>query len=240
MLNGSVPKSNRFFLGWRYISPISSVKSIPDGANWRWNIPTCSQVSRRLQHARHSLVNIVRIHPANNVQPIINSSETHCSSFQLWMFRLQWMTTIKWHEDVKQWAFSGWKSLWPCGICLSRLFPTVFLHSAQWLILDGASWDTVACCLAWGAEGVVLWEGREHVMLTWVVKAWTYLRKCPFISFHTRPFSFFLFFFTDVESCCGSPIILSRDTTKHVYFLINEITWPRMSENKLGLRLIRA
>lgn len=70
MLNGSVPKSNRFFLGWRYISPISSVKSIPDGANWRWNIPTCSQVSRRLQHARHSLVNIVRIHPANNVQPI--------------------------------------------------------------------------------------------------------------------------------------------------------------------------
>ncbi len=63
----------------------------------------------------------------------------------------------------------------------------VFLHSSQGR--SCSSWDTVACCLAWGAEGVVLWEGKEHVMLTWVVKAWTYLGKCPFIPSHTHSFS---------------------------------------------------
>lgn len=30
--------------------------------------------------------------------------------------------------------------------------------------------DTVSCCLARGAEGVVLRDGMEHVFLTWVVK----------------------------------------------------------------------
>lgn len=79
-------------------------------------------------------------------------------------------------------------------------FPRVCftLHSAQ-----GRSWSWSWLCLlrhssllsslgGWGqggGRGMVLWEGKEHVMLTWVVKAWTYLGKCSFITSHTHSFS---------------------------------------------------
>lgn len=62
-----------------------------------------------------------------------------------------------------------------------------FLHSSQ-----GRSrlcpWDTVACCLARVAEGVVLWDGKEHVMLTWVVKPQHTWENAPLYPLTPTPF----------------------------------------------------
>lgn len=66
-----------------------------------------------------------------------------------------------------------------------------FLHSSQ-----GRSRPCLLrhSSLLSGLEGLkgVLWEGEEHVMLTWVVKAWTYLGKMPLYTL-SHPLLFFRF-----------------------------------------------
>lgn len=63
-----------------------------------------------------------------------------------------------------------------------------------------ASWDTVACCLALGAIGRLLWHAKEHVMLTWVVKPRHIWENAPL---SPPPFDTHSCF-TFSRRCCGS------------------------------------
>lgn len=83
-------------------------------------------------------------------------------------------------------------------------FFSLFFHSVSPPTVEGrsrlASWDTVACCLALGATGLLLGHAKEHVMLTWVVKPQHIWENAPLSLCDSHTHSCFTF----PGHCCGS------------------------------------